>query len=254
MSPRPRFDRLGPAKRDAILAAAARELADRGFSGASYNRIIERAGVSKGAMYYYFDDKRDLCLTTLRDASERAAAAIGELAPFDGAQSFWDALLDLYERTTAFFAAEPLLAALLKRLLISSHDEEVEALIRAYTERLRAYFEGVIERGVALAAVRDDLPTDLLASLTMAVGEATDRWLLGWETVTDDELRATAATLLSLHMRLLAPLPLIQQREARNASAEGARSEAAPSEVQNASVEGARSGAAPSEAQSKESR
>ena len=61
------------------------------------------------------------------------------------------------------------------------------------------------------------------------VGEVIDRWLLErWESVTEDELRATAATLLSLHMRLLAPLPLLQQP---NASAEGARSEAAPSEV-----------------------
>ncbi|MBL8975425.1 MAG: TetR/AcrR family transcriptional regulator, partial [Myxococcales bacterium] len=75
--PRPRFATLAPDRRAAILAAAAAEFAAHGIDGASYNRIIARAAVSKGAMYYYFDDKQDLLRAVLDDASERAAAAIG---------------------------------------------------------------------------------------------------------------------------------------------------------------------------------
>lgn len=213
--PRPRFESLEPARRAAILAAAARELAERGLEGASYNRIIERAGVSKGAMYYYFDDKRDLCLTTLHDASERAIAAIGELAPFDSAQSFWDALRDLYQRIMAFFAAEPLAGALLKRLLVTSSEPEIAELVRSHTDRLQRYFETVIERGVAVGAVRSDLPSDLLAGLTIAVGEVADRWILArWERLSPDELARMAETLLSLHRRLLAPIELLEKEEA----------------------------------------
>ena len=53
----------------AVLLAIARmwdeqvEEKDRGVS--AYNRIIERAGISKGAMYYYFADKQDLFATVL---------------------------------------------------------------------------------------------------------------------------------------------------------------------------------------------
>ena len=66
--PLPRFDKLDDPRKRAILAAAAEELAERGFAGASYNRIIERAGISKGAMYYYFADKDDLYRTVLQAA------------------------------------------------------------------------------------------------------------------------------------------------------------------------------------------
>ncbi len=50
--PLPRFEKLDEPRRRAILAAAAEEFGDLGFDGASYNRIIKRAGISKGAMYY----------------------------------------------------------------------------------------------------------------------------------------------------------------------------------------------------------
>ena len=58
--PRPRFENLPLAKRRRILETAALEFATRGFDAASLNRIIRSARISKGAAYYYFDDKADL--------------------------------------------------------------------------------------------------------------------------------------------------------------------------------------------------
>ncbi len=58
--PRPRFNKLAPEKRERIMEAAAKEFAAYGYEGASLNRILEQAEVSKGAAYYYFDDKADL--------------------------------------------------------------------------------------------------------------------------------------------------------------------------------------------------
>jgi len=47
-------------RRDRLFQTAAEELATQGYDGASLNRIIERAGIGKSSLYYYFDDKRDL--------------------------------------------------------------------------------------------------------------------------------------------------------------------------------------------------
>ena len=55
--PRPRFNKLTAEKRESILEAAAKEFATHGFEGASLNQILSNAGISKGAAYYYFDDK-----------------------------------------------------------------------------------------------------------------------------------------------------------------------------------------------------
>ena len=68
--PRPRFKKLAADKRAAIIEAAGVEFAAHGFQGASLNAIIAAAGISKGAFYYYFDDKADLFATVIEYATE----------------------------------------------------------------------------------------------------------------------------------------------------------------------------------------
>ncbi len=162
MSPRPRFLSLPPERRAAILDAACAELATHGFEKASTNRIIERAGVSKGALYYYFDDKRDLLLTTLRDATERGFEAVGPPGDAHDANGFWDALLEWYERAALFVAREPALAGLIKAALSPSAGPGVAAIVDEYTGRGRHYLRGLLARGIELGAVRDDVPLDLV--------------------------------------------------------------------------------------------
>jgi TetR/AcrR family transcriptional repressor of bet genes len=47
-------------RRKALLKAAFREVAEKGFSEVTLDDIAKRAGVSKGVTLYYFDSKEDL--------------------------------------------------------------------------------------------------------------------------------------------------------------------------------------------------
>ena len=60
--PRPRFEKLPPEKRETILETAAKEFAEFGYEGASLNQILAKSGISKGAAYYYFDNKEDFAI------------------------------------------------------------------------------------------------------------------------------------------------------------------------------------------------
>ena len=71
--PKRRFDKLDPELRGRILKAAALEFGTHGYADASLNRIVEQAGISKGSMYYYFEDKEDLFSMVLQDLEERSA-------------------------------------------------------------------------------------------------------------------------------------------------------------------------------------
>jgi AcrR family transcriptional regulator len=51
-----------PERRLALLKAAFREVAERGFSETTLDDIARRAGVSKGVTLYYFDSKDELFL------------------------------------------------------------------------------------------------------------------------------------------------------------------------------------------------
>jgi len=95
--PRPRFARLPAEKKAAILEAAALEFGALGFADASINHILEVAGISKGAAYYYFDDKEDLFLTVVRHFSAQLGIDdLRDLADQLTAEKFWSGLAELF--------------------------------------------------------------------------------------------------------------------------------------------------------------
>lgn len=60
---------------EALIDAAADEIAERGLLETTTNHIAERAGVSVGSLYQYFEDKEDVVAALLRRLSEEIAAA-----------------------------------------------------------------------------------------------------------------------------------------------------------------------------------
>jgi len=59
------FAHIDEKKRSKILKAAMNEFAKNGYNGASINIIAEKAGISIGSMYSYFDSKDALYLTVM---------------------------------------------------------------------------------------------------------------------------------------------------------------------------------------------
>jgi TetR/AcrR family transcriptional regulator len=57
-----KFAKLKPEKQERILNAAMKEYALRGFVNASTDVIVADAGISKGALFFYFNNKKDLFL------------------------------------------------------------------------------------------------------------------------------------------------------------------------------------------------
>lgn len=62
--------------RAALLRAAAELIAESGADGAGVNAVIERAGLSKGTFYHYFQSKEELLEALVRELSARAADAV----------------------------------------------------------------------------------------------------------------------------------------------------------------------------------
>src|SRR3990170_6936691 len=63
-----------------VLAAARPVFARRGLRGASLEEIAEEAGVSRGAVYYNFDDKEHLFLALLRERCRVRAERLEQVA------------------------------------------------------------------------------------------------------------------------------------------------------------------------------
>lgn len=54
------FNNLNKTKQKRILNAAMKEFAEKGFEQASTNQIIKNAGIGKGTLFHYFNNKKDL--------------------------------------------------------------------------------------------------------------------------------------------------------------------------------------------------
>lgn len=57
-----KFLSLNPEKQERILNAALKEFAQKGYENASTNEIVKSAGISKGLLFHYFNNKKELYL------------------------------------------------------------------------------------------------------------------------------------------------------------------------------------------------
>lgn len=77
-----------------IIQEAAREFARLGFDQANINVIAEQAGIGKGTIYLYFENKRELFLSMLRFIAQAHIASIRAALASPG--SFQERLERLY--------------------------------------------------------------------------------------------------------------------------------------------------------------
>jgi AcrR family transcriptional regulator len=89
--------------RAALIAAGRALFADRGFADTSTEELVRAAGVTRGALYHHFRDKRDLFEAVYEDVEQSLVSKIASSIttatdPLDvlrqGADAFLDACLD----------------------------------------------------------------------------------------------------------------------------------------------------------------
>jgi AcrR family transcriptional regulator len=68
----------GAATRAALLRVGRELFAERGYAGVGTEEIVARAGVTRGALYHHFADKRDLFRAVHEEVEEALVAGIAE--------------------------------------------------------------------------------------------------------------------------------------------------------------------------------
>src|SRR4051794_41748685 len=107
--PRPTWANLDAARRERVLLAAMAEFGRHGYSGGSLNVIAREAGVAKGSLFQYFDDKFDFFAHVAEQASLRVYDAMlpSLTAPAPG-QTFVEHFLSLVDVWIGYMADHPL--------------------------------------------------------------------------------------------------------------------------------------------------
>jgi AcrR family transcriptional regulator len=165
------------ATRTALLASGRALFAERGFAGTGREEIVERAGVTRGALHHHFGTKQDLFAAVFEELEGELAARIAGAAmagddPRDqlrrGCHEFLDAALDPAVQRIVLLDAPAVLGWAAWR--------EVDARygLGLVTEGLRAVFAtgaagpGGHGQGAAVARAVEPLGHLLLAALNEA--------------------------------------------------------------------------------------
>jgi AcrR family transcriptional regulator len=147
--------------RAAFLLAATRLINERGYRGASVQRIASELNVTKGSFYHHLDAKDDLVIACYQRSFDTIADAQG-LADAAGG-SHWQRLSSTIATLLDVQFAER--APLLRTTALSGLPEEVRAAMIDRSNRIARRYAGTIMDGVAEGSCR---PVDaLIAAQTL---------------------------------------------------------------------------------------
>jgi AcrR family transcriptional regulator len=159
------------ARREQILAGAQRAFARHGYEGATVARLEEETGLSRGAIFNYYENKEALFVALVRRSSNRFV----EIWLEQGYRALLEAVT---EEDPAWLSVQVEAARRVRtderfREQIKRLEEDAEADRESRFARLRgvtrgdvptlviAQFLGMLANGVAFARVTDDAMPDL---------------------------------------------------------------------------------------------
>jgi AcrR family transcriptional regulator len=204
-----RFDKLPAAKRERLMTVAAQEFAAHGFEDASLNRILIAAQMSKGATYYYFEDKVDLFFTVIRFCNERLNLFDLGFDPATlGAEAFWPTFAELHRQPLLRSFEQPWLFAAVRTAEHLSPAALQREPLATYAMRIKSWLMSIVRRGQALGVIRSDLPEDLIFSWLQGLDDASDRWLLAhWSQLDRESVARISEQTVDAMRRALARPP-----------------------------------------------
>jgi len=201
--PTKRFDKLDPERRKRLLAAAREEFIRNGYEGASLNTIVKEAEISKGSLYYYFEDKADLYLTVIGQNMEEIYKMFGCISLDEFSEDFWADVESYCKKSIRIAFENPNLMRLLRGIYHFSISHPMPESIVEFYDKGKAVTAEILKRGQKMGEVREDIHLELLVNIVFSLGEVFDFWLLErWKELTHEEIERTAILYTDLCRRI----------------------------------------------------
>ena len=157
-----------------FLRAATVMINQRGYRGASVNRIAESLNVTKGSFYHHHEAKDDLVLDCFQKSYDRLSAA--QMAGLKVEGDHWTKLASVLHELldVQFYDAMPLLRTTALQAL--ENEQRVDVVTRS--NRLARRFAGMLIDGIADGSVRpiDPLVASQIMMSTLNGAYEARRW------------------------------------------------------------------------------
>ena len=154
-------------------------------------------------MYYYFDDKMDLFVATVRHFLGPMLDTIGSIAVTERGE-FWPAVREMTLGSIVFTQRNHAQLNLYRELIALHHSHHEHPLVAALFTEFETMTTVMLDVGREVGAVRSDLPPGMLEAAATGLGEGLDAWYLA-NLDPDDDPQHVADVTVDLMRRLCAP-------------------------------------------------
>jgi TetR/AcrR family transcriptional regulator len=152
--------------RQRLLQAAIALFNQRGYAPTTVREIVDAAGVTKPALYYYFGSKEGIYLAIMQDALTGFMAALDEPLPGQCAR---DRIIAFAQRVHALFREHNEVVRLVHGVFYGPHDGAPPFDIHMFHEGFVVRMQQLVSEGIACGELRGDEPE---ATLLAVMGAA----------------------------------------------------------------------------------
>ncbi len=156
------FDNLPEDKRQRIIDCAVDEFAQHDYASASISKIVAKAGIAKGSLYQYFNDKTDLYTYLLDLVSQTKAKMMAKAFRQENRMPFFESLLALFSVMASFELQYPKLAKIGYKATSGKSPLPEDLLIKGKQATIQ-YFVTLINQGKATGEIRPDIDAEIAA-------------------------------------------------------------------------------------------
>ncbi|MGB3368529.1 MAG: TetR/AcrR family transcriptional regulator [Acidaminobacteraceae bacterium] len=168
-----RFKQLDEDKKINILETALDAFIENNFTAASINKISKAAGLSAGALYYYFEDKEDLFYTTLDYAKGDLFKEFGDLGTLFETHGYWEGIKVFVLKRFELNQKHARYMRLFQRILLSKDNVELKG-----RDIFLSMFKEIFEYGYNNGYIRSDLPKEFLFDMHFNMIITINQWML----------------------------------------------------------------------------
>jgi len=154
-------------RRKHIMSVAARVFSEKGYYATTIADLAEAAGIAKGTIYWYFNNKRAIMLAILDDISREITGTFAQI--LTNAPDGLDALLQCIDPALRLLEKHGPIY-LMYFLEIGSTDSSIQDKFRQIYQAVHAGARIAVERGIAEGKIREVNP-DLAAYAVMGLVE-----------------------------------------------------------------------------------
>ncbi|MCX8094792.1 MAG: TetR/AcrR family transcriptional regulator [Caldisericia bacterium] len=158
--PKNTFFNLSAKKRKKILKTLIKYFGKNPYDKVDIDDVAKECKVSKGSMYQYFVNKKDMYFYAIKEAIKKMFE-ISKKIDFEKINVF-DYLIESFESNWKLFLEYPDEYLLLERALFGFDIQFKEEINKLFLNKFRESLKLIIEKNQKNGFVRDDIPIDLI--------------------------------------------------------------------------------------------